>query len=272
MKEQSFKANWNNIDTMSDPGRFIHFLDAFLGERAERPETYHTIAELLQIKEDHHIIDIGCGLGSAVRVLAQYVGSSGQVIGVDKSDVMIAEARKRSKELALPVAFLAADAHKLPYENNLFNGCFCRGVFEIIVDPQQVLTEMVRVVQPGGRIVVPAPDAGTWTIDASNRAVTRRIIDFISDQEVNGWIGRQLPRIFKEMGMQNVIVLPETWVTQDYNLLYEFWLQSYLEAVLQAGVISDNEVIEWLGELEQRYQAGQFYSAITTFVVSGQKL
>lgn len=271
MKKQSFKEIWSNIDTMSDPGHFIQFLDAFLGERAEHPQTYRTIAEFLQIKEGHHIVDVGCGLGSAARILAQYVGSSGQVIGVDKSEVMIAEARKRSEESGLPVAFLKADAHKLPYENNLFNGCFCRGVFEIISDPQQVLAEMVRIVQPGGRIIVPAPDAGTWTIDASNRAVTRRIIEFISDQEVNGWIGRQLPRIFKEIGLQSVMVLPETWVTQDYDLLYEFWLQSHLEAALLAGVISDDEVIEWLGELEQRSQAGHFYSAITTFVVSGQK-
>jgi len=152
------------------------------------------------------------------------------------------------------------------------NGCFSRAVFEIIPDPQKVLAEMIRVVRPGGRIVVSAPDSGAWAIDASDKVLTRRIIDFISDHQTNGWIGRQLPNLFHELGLHDNIVVPNTSITNDYALMRRLWLEPYLEAAQAAGAVSASEAAMWRNDLEHRSQMGRFFSAITTFVVCGTKL
>ena len=113
--------------------------------------------ELLEVKTGAHLLDIGCGPGDNVRALAQMVGSTGRVVGVDNSEAMIAEARKRAEGLNLPVEYSVGDAHHLDFADNTFDGCRAERVFQHVENPGQVLLEMVRVACPGGRIVVLDP-------------------------------------------------------------------------------------------------------------------
>ena len=66
---------------------------------------------------------------------------------------------------------------------------------------------MIRVARPGARVVIVAADAPL--IDAGDRALTRRIVDFICDHEINGWLGRQMPRLYKENGLTDITVTPQ---------------------------------------------------------------
>lgn len=67
---------------------------------------------------------------------------------------------------------------------------------------------MVRVTRPGGRIVVFDFDWDTLIIDHPDEETTRTVVLSCSDLMRNGWIGQQLPRLFKEQHLEVISIDP----------------------------------------------------------------
>ena len=265
---QSFQSGWVAIDQAPDPQSYIRFMDNYRrGKSDSDPKQYKPIFDLLAVQEGETILDVGCGTGGAVRALAPQVGQRGQVIGIDASATMIAEAEKRSAGLTLPIEYRVADAHALPFADNSFDGCYADGVFEILPDPRRALAEMVRVLRPGGRLVIPAPDADGSVIDAADRDVTRRFIHYMSDRESNGWIGRQLPGYALELGLEEINVVPLTGIVTDFAFAYQLWFRDSLAHAQAAGVLSAAEVTAWVADQEARQRAGRGFLTWAVFVL-----
>ncbi len=226
----------------------------------------------LEAREGHHLLDVGCGTGDDVLALAQVVGDSGRVVGIDNSDTLISEAKKRAEGLNLPVEFQVGDAHHLDFADNAFDGCRADRVFQHLPDREQALTEMIRVARPGARIVVSDPDWETLVIDAPDRDLTRKILNHGCDSVQNGWCGRQLPALFKGAGMLEVVVYVRTLLLTDFAMANQVYsLQATAEGLQEAGGITALEVSEWLAHLKEASQAGRFFSGVTGFAVCGRK-
>jgi SAM-dependent methyltransferase len=271
LPQQNLKAKWNTVDQASDPGFFLRFMDSVRGGSDDDPEHYRPVFDLLDVHENERFLDVGCGAGGAVRALARRVGETGQVFGIDKSVTMIEEARKRAAGVNLPIEFYLGDAHHLPFADNYFDGSYSLRVFEIIGEPRQAVAEMVRVIRPGGRVVINAPDIDLWAIDASDRETTRLITHYICDHEANGWVGRQMPAFFQEAGLLDLKVVAVTGIITDFNLLYDFWLGELVERAQAAGAVPREAAARWLADLKERHGAGRFFCSQTQFRVSGLK-
>jgi len=104
----------------------------------------------LKGRKFENILDVGCGGGVQTVVLAQHAG---KVTGVDISGDLIEIARKRCAHQN-NVEFLLEDACKLPFPDNTFDGVVSYGdvLSHIIEDYEKALSEMARVVRPGGWI------------------------------------------------------------------------------------------------------------------------
>jgi ubiquinone/menaquinone biosynthesis C-methylase UbiE len=74
--------------------------------------------------------------------------------------------------------------------------------------------EMTRVVKPGGHVVVYDPDWETLIVDAPDRNLTRKILNFGYDRLVNGWSGRRLVQLFREL--IDTTVDPRTFISMDW--------------------------------------------------------
>jgi ubiquinone/menaquinone biosynthesis C-methylase UbiE len=259
-----------NIDQSEDPERFVRLMDSARGEKDD-PCHYRNLFRLLEAVEGERILDVGCGQGGAARMLSQQFGAGLRVIGIDSSTTMIKEAQRRTVLADLPVAFHVADVHNLPFAECFFDACYSLGLFEVVGDPVQALREMARVTRSGGRIVIHAPDIDLLAIDSPYKRLTREILHYICDNETNGWIGRQLPGLFKEEGLTDVYVEPASVIVTDFNQIYDLWLENWLDGVLHAGVASRAEIAEWLEDLKRRHQAGTFLCSQTLFRVVGRK-
>jgi hypothetical protein len=134
-----------------------------------------------------------------------------------------------------------------------------------------IFAEMARVTRPGGRIVVNDADYDTLSIDASDREVTRGIVRLRSEAAPQGWIGRQLPRLFREAGIEIVAVEGVTFTCTDHDLALEiFELDAIAERGVASGELTRKSVDAWRAELAERGRSGRFFLAATGYLVAGR--
>jgi SAM-dependent methyltransferase len=98
------------------------------------------------------LIDCGCGPGSITVDLARAV-APGEAIGVDLREYAVRQARVLARERGIGnVAFHAATVHQMPYADGSFDAAFACAVLQHLAAPVAALTELRRLLKPGGVI------------------------------------------------------------------------------------------------------------------------
>jgi SAM-dependent methyltransferase len=105
--------------------------------------------DFLELEETMSVLEVGSGLGILAQEVARLV-PRGEVFGVEYFAEQLALAHSSLPNLH----FLQGDAHALRFEDGRFDLVYCRYVLEHLADPLQALTEMRRVLKPGGRVFV----------------------------------------------------------------------------------------------------------------------
>lgn len=264
-------CEWSNVDRSGQASEFMRLLDE-LGAMDFLRLVEEGIVARLEVRSGCRYLDVGCGTGDDVRGLASLVGPAGAAVGVDSSEAMIAEARKRADSSHLPVAFRQADVHDLPFDDGSFDGCRAERVLQHVVDPQRAVQEMARVTRSGGRVVAFEPDWGAYTLDVDDRTATRAVLDARSDSIRNDWIGRQLPRLFRRAGLAEIMVEPMTSTQTDFgHWMALFAIDTYTRQAQEAELVTGEAVAAWLEQLAQADREGTFFFTHTCFLVSARK-
>jgi ubiquinone/menaquinone biosynthesis C-methylase UbiE len=271
MTGEFFSSSFSNIDATSNPTEFVHYMDdanSMEFFRSAKRRTY----DLLALRPGEHVLDVGCGAGEDVRALADIVGPAGHAVGIDASRTMIDAARRRSADSSVVADFFVGDAEHLDFPDASFDACRADRVLQHLTTPANAVAQMARVLRPGGRLVVFEPDNGGLMIDAPDKEVTRRITAFRGDVVRTGWIGRQLPRLFKTAGLSNVEVEVMPSPRTDYaHTNASLRLDYYAQRAAEAGVISFDEAARWSESLAAAAATGCFFCVVTMFMVTGRK-
>ncbi|HET9051768.1 MAG TPA: methyltransferase domain-containing protein, partial [Candidatus Dormibacteraeota bacterium] len=139
------------------------------GLRARRDRLVELLGE-----GDGDLLDVGCG----PAVMAGEVVSRGwRFVGVDGSRGMVRAGRAALAEADLEGEVGVADAQALPFGAGAFSAVICTGVLDGVPDRERALAEMVRVLRPGGRLVVSFANRRSpyalWTSGVYRPAVER---------------------------------------------------------------------------------------------------
>ena len=112
------------------------------------------LAEQALVGPGKQVLDIACGPGNSARLLADEFGA--MVTGVDYSAKLLEQARLITKAAGLSqrVSFQQAEAQQLPFANQTFDVIFCECALCTFADAPRVISEMVRVLKPGGRLAL----------------------------------------------------------------------------------------------------------------------
>jgi ubiquinone/menaquinone biosynthesis C-methylase UbiE len=135
-----FHRGFETIDRSPDQQSFFQFLD--LAGRFPSIIRYRDrMLELCPIADGSVVLDVGCGIGNEATRIASRVGNTGRIYGVDSSEVIIEEARRRVGRLELPLEFQVGDAHSLTFEGSSFDICRAERVLLYLEDPAKAVAE-----------------------------------------------------------------------------------------------------------------------------------
>lgn len=188
--------------------------------------------------------DIGCGVMGWLRVLSEFVGPHGSVVGTDIDARMIERANDFVKAEALANVTIVAD--------DLFRSELAAATFDLVHARFQIaplgraaeqLLAYRRLLRPGGILVVEDPDMGSWRVNPDGSAV-HELIGLIDRGFVaaggNFNAGREIPSIMRSLGLQprvtaRVVTLEPGHPYLRLPLQFAASLRARLEALTSPG-------------------------------------
>ncbi len=108
------------------------------------------------------VLDVATGTGRLPQAVLRQPPFDGRIIGLDLSRGMLREAVKQTDEFADRLTFIQQDAQQLPFNDDTFDAVTCLEALEFTPNPADILEEMIRVLRPGGVLLVTnrvGPDA-----------------------------------------------------------------------------------------------------------------
>jgi SAM-dependent methyltransferase len=237
---------------------YLQWADSQPDVRARRQRSY----ELLAPEPADRVVDVGCGIGSAVREL---VAGGVAAIGFD-SDLELLEQARRLQPRA---QFAVAEPRDLPLPDASVDGYRAERVYQHLDDAPAALEEAQRVLRHGGRIVVIDQDWDAFVIDGDDAFVTHLIVQAFADSLPGGRVGRRLRRLLAEAGFEDVHVEADTVTSTDYEELAPL-LPSLVEPSVGEQLLGASTAEAWLEDQRRRGDEGTFFAAVTHFLAVGR--
>jgi SAM-dependent methyltransferase len=122
----------------------------------ELPKLRHELSRPHLAGPDAVVLDFGCGNGANTVLFAPDVA---RIVGVDVAPEQVEIAIAYAKEHRLEnVEYLVYDGHRLPFEDGSFDNVVTFEVLEHTTDHRAALAELIRVMKPGGRLLMSVPN------------------------------------------------------------------------------------------------------------------
>jgi len=133
---------------------FTHSLDEI--------EIRNSFIDKLNLKASSKVLEIACGTGRDSVLIAKRLNKEGELHLQDISEDMIRICMDKLSNDILKKSFCLSNAHYLPYPDNYFDATYSFGAMGEFSDKKVVLSEMIRVTKPGGKIVFGDESIPIW--------------------------------------------------------------------------------------------------------------
>ena len=271
MTSEFLAEGFSKVDQVDDPDRYSECLRVAYG----RPFVLQYKArsfELLQLTHGQRVLDIGCGSGDDVAVMAQMVMPEGSAVGVDSSTHFIQEAIQCHSGKELPVEFHIANAEKLFFDDMSFDRCRIDRVLQYISDSQAAIQEIARVLKPDGLALAYDNDWQTFTINASNIEFSQAAARIWTESFPNPRVGSHLEKLFEQAGFCEIQVIPFTSTTDSFALADSLYnLRQLSERLVKNGNYDQSTANEWLADLVKKTGTEATLTTLTAFMVVGKR-
>ncbi len=201
---------------------------AAFAREATRPLDERLVA-LLDPASGEKVLELAAGPGDTGLIAAARLGPDGRLISTDVAPEMVDAAQRRAAELGIEnVEFRVEDASAIGLADASVDGVLCRFGVMLVPDPARALSEIARVLRPGGRAVLAvwgSSDANDWMTAAGRSAVELGLSER-PDPKAPGPFRLadpdELRRLVTEAGLR-VETLEEVRVTWRAASLDEWW-------------------------------------------------
>lgn len=257
--ETFFTDHWREIEDE----RVARYEQMFVWREGQR-----ALLAPAEIELGQRVLDVGCGPGFFAIAIADMVGASGSVDGVDINARFVADANERAAALD-NVRFHEVQDHVLPFDDESFDRVICKNVLEYVPDLPAVLTECRRVLKSGGRIHIIDSDWGFVVVEPWNKATVDAFFQAAAPAFNEPYIGRRAPGLLAGVGFTGVGVKLSAFVDREgtgLNVLTN--MASYIRAF---GTLPEDRVARLLQDCRDGVENGTYLFCLPQFLVTASK-
>jgi len=256
-----------NLDNSPDADYLIASMDVMSSLDSIQAIKKRAI-EAMSLKNGDIVLEVGCGHGEDAETIGQIVGDAGSVIAVDLSYRMIEEAKHRSKQAN--VYYSMGDANHLNYPAWHFAACHADRLLVSHENYRELFKKIIPLIRPGGTICFTDVDALSIIISPYNKA-TKTVLDQIHQSFVNSYIGRELPALFIQEGLRDIMVIPEVSMVRSFEVMNKiFDFKKIAAEAIKADKLTQEKSKQWENTMRTADKEGKFLYCITFFTVLGR--
>ena len=152
-----------------------------------------------------------------------------------------------------------------------FDGARADRTFQHLVDPVAALTELVRVVRPGGTVVAADPDYATQVVNIPDQELADRVLAFRAG--VGHWrLAHQMRRLYVEAGLGETEAECVPIVLQEPTALDNaLGLRSWAGLAYDQGLLAAHDAAAWEAAIDEAAGGGWFLYSFSIFITRGRK-
>ncbi|MFF0296233.1 methyltransferase domain-containing protein [Kitasatospora sp. NPDC004614] len=215
-------------------------------------------------------VDIGSGTGSETQVLAEDVGPDGSAIGVEPHPGLRAEAERRAAEAGSRARFVDGDALALSLPDAGLDAVRCERVLQHLSEPARAVTEIARVLRPGGRVALLDTDWSTFVLHPVDPAVLPALATIAQGTAATFDAGRRLTQWLTDAGL-TVDRTGADVLLHDPRTVSLPIVQGLATAALDRGLISEEQRDRLYADLTAAADRGAFHLSVTMFAAVGHR-
>jgi len=227
---------------------------------------------LLQLRAGERVLDVGSGPGFLADAMAQAVGPTGAVCGVEISEPLLAFARAGSSKRPW-IEYRHGDAVQLPVSADSFDVAVSTQVLEYVADVDTAIAELFRVLRRGGRVAIMDTEWDSAVWHTSDRERMQRVLAAWEVHAPHARLPRRLRGKLQRAGFRvddaQVLTLfnptfdPETYSNRMIDMIAAF--------VRGRGGIAPEEAQAWAQELRQLGAQGEYFFSLNRYVFLATK-
>jgi SAM-dependent methyltransferase len=228
-----------------------------------------TLIDEARLQPGETVLDVGCGSGVLDRWLARHTDKRNPIVGVDVNRYLLREATDliQIEGLSDIITLREGNAEALPFPDNEFDVVISHTVMEED-NADNMLSEMVRVTKPGGRIAVMVRTLDVpWLVNVSLRAELKTKVEiprgFVGE---HGCADASLGKRFRSAGLEHVKMFPQFATYDDLHVA----IGQFQHAAI-VGALNVDETQEWQDGVKKAVEEGTFYIAQSHHCAVGTK-
>lgn len=162
MSKEAVREFWNNhVHDWKVAKSSPDTLDFFLEIEEYRFEKLHYLPKVVNFSgyKNKKILDVGCGTGND---LTRFAKGGAEVVGIDLASHSIELAKNNFAMRNLAGDFQVMDGEALEFEDNSFDMVYCHTVLHFTPDPKKMISEIARVLKPGGEAILMTVNKRSW--------------------------------------------------------------------------------------------------------------
>lgn len=154
----------------------------------------HTLARL-EVSKDMSVLDVGCGTGNLLKAIARSLPTI-KLSGLEPTEAMLDIAREK---LGSSASLKQGFAEEIPFEDESFDAILSNSMFHYIQKPEGFLEEAVRILKPGGQIIIT-----DWCYDFMTSKINNLMLRLRNDSYSKIYKVRELSDMLMENNFSQV--------------------------------------------------------------------
>lgn len=231
----------------------------------------------LSLTPGQRLLDVGCGLGEAAIALADDLGDTGEIVGVDVSAEMLRLASAKVHAAGCRARFVVGDAAALDEPDGSFDAVRSERTLQWLAEPRSAVDEMARVVRPGGKVSLLDTDWSTFEIDVGDLVLSSRVREVMRvERNRPSHVGRRLEQLARTAGLTPLTATTETHIWDAWNPDELpapdgcFSMESLAGDLVRAEQLAPAEQAEFVSSIHDAARAGRFSMSLSMFGVVAQ--